>query len=30
VTHNVRDFVGAEKFGVRIITPKQFLNELRG
>ena len=30
VTHNVRDFVGAEKFGVRVITPKQFLHELRG
>ena len=30
VTHNVRDFEGAEKFGVRVITPKQFLHELRG
>ena len=30
VTHNVRDFFGAEKFGVRVITPKQFLQELRG
>jgi putative PIN family toxin of toxin-antitoxin system len=30
VTHNVRDFVGAEKFGIRVVTPKQFLTELRG
>jgi putative PIN family toxin of toxin-antitoxin system len=25
VTHNVRDFSGAERFGVRIATPKKFL-----
>jgi len=25
VTHNVRDFTGAEKFGVNVITPKGFL-----
>jgi predicted nucleic acid-binding protein len=30
VTHNVKDFRGAEKFGIRILTPKQFLQELRG
>lgn len=30
VTHNVRDFAGAEKHRVRIVTPKQFLQELRG
>lgn len=30
VTHNVRDFRGAEKLGVRILTPGQFLQELRG
>ena len=30
VTHNVRDFEGVEKFGVRVITPKQFLHQLRG
>ena len=30
VTHNVRDFQGAEKLGVRIVTPGQFLQELRG
>ncbi len=30
VNHNVRDFSGVEKFGVRVLTPKQFLHELRG
>lgn len=30
VTHNVRDFHGAEKFGVRVAPPGQFLQELRG
>ncbi len=30
VTHNVRDFRGAERFGIRVITPAQFLQELRG
>ncbi|SRR6266540_1409780 len=30
VTHNVRDFRGAEKLGVRILTPGKFLQELRG
>lgn len=30
VTHNLRDFDGAEKFGLRIVTPGQFLQELRG
>jgi predicted nucleic acid-binding protein len=29
VTHNVRDFEGAEKMGVRVMTPGQFLQELR-
>jgi predicted nucleic acid-binding protein len=28
VTHNVRDFVGAEQFGVRAITPQNFLRML--
>ena len=28
VTHNVRDFAGAERFGVRAITPGQFLRIL--
>ena len=30
VTHNVRDFHGAEELNVRVLTPKQFLQELRG
>lgn len=30
VTHNVRDFSGAEKLGVRVLTPASFLQELRG
>jgi putative PIN family toxin of toxin-antitoxin system len=30
VTHNVRDFVGAEKLGVRVITPGRFVQEIRG
>ena len=25
VTHNVRDFSGAEQFGVRVLTPQEFL-----
>jgi len=28
VTHNVRDFVGSEKFGVAITTPRQWLQEM--
>ncbi len=28
VTFNVRDFVGAEAFGVSVITPQQFLRKL--
>ena len=28
VTHNIRDFHGAEELGVRVLTPKQFLQEL--
>jgi putative PIN family toxin of toxin-antitoxin system len=28
VTHNVRDFAGAERFGVGILTPAGFLREL--
>lgn len=28
VTHNVRDFVGAERFGVGILTPAEFLRKL--
>ena len=30
VTHNVKDFRGAEKVGIRVLTPKLFLHELRG
>ena len=30
VTHNVRDFTGAEHFGVRVWTPADFLHEIRG
>ena len=28
VTHNVRDFVGSEGFGVKVITPGRFLRTL--
>jgi putative PIN family toxin of toxin-antitoxin system len=28
VTHNVKDFRGLEKFGVRILTPKEFLQTI--
>ncbi len=27
VTYNKRDFEGAEKFGIRVVTPKEFLLE---
>ena len=30
VTHNVRDFQGIEQFGMRVLTPGEFLQELRG
>ena len=30
VTHNLRDFVGVERFGLRALSPAAFLNELRG
>ena len=30
ITHNVSDFVGADRFGLRIMTPAQFLLHLRG
>jgi putative PIN family toxin of toxin-antitoxin system len=30
VTHNVRDFVGSERFGVMVMTPGEFLKQLRG
>ena len=25
VTHNVRDFQGADKFGIPVLTPREFL-----
>ena len=28
LTYNLRDFVGAEKFGIKVITPKEFLQIL--
>ena len=28
VTHNVRDFAGAERFGVRVVTPAEFLTRI--
>ena len=28
LTYNQRDFAGAERFGVRVITPKEFLFEI--
>jgi putative PIN family toxin of toxin-antitoxin system len=30
VTHNLRDFRGAEKFGVRVVAPGKFIQEIRG
>jgi putative PIN family toxin of toxin-antitoxin system len=30
VTHNVRDFDGAERFGIRVVTPSNFLRLLEG
>lgn len=29
VTHNIRDFRGAEKFGVTAMTPSEFLKKIR-
>jgi putative PIN family toxin of toxin-antitoxin system len=28
VTHNLKDFVGTEKFGIRVLAPKTFLGEI--
>lgn len=28
VTYNERDFQGAERFGLRVVTPKEFLEEI--
>ena len=30
VTHNVKDFTGATHFGIRILTPAQFLPRVKG
>jgi putative PIN family toxin of toxin-antitoxin system len=30
VTHNVRHFVGAEQFGIRVMTPREFLRTIEG
>jgi predicted nucleic acid-binding protein len=28
VTHNIRDFVGAERFGIALVTPGEFLRTI--
>jgi predicted nucleic acid-binding protein len=28
VTHNVRHFVGVERFGIRVMTPREFLKTM--
>jgi len=30
VTHNVRHFVGVERFGIRVLTPRDFLRTIEG
>lgn len=30
VTHNIRDFAGLSRFGLRLLTPGEFLQELGG
>jgi predicted nucleic acid-binding protein len=30
VTHNVRDFLGSEQFGVGVVTPREFLRRIGG
>ncbi|MDQ2944439.1 MAG: hypothetical protein M3Y27_00575 [Acidobacteriota bacterium] len=30
VTHNVKHFVGAEQFGIRVMTPREFLRKIEG
>jgi len=30
VTYNIRDFSGSEQFGIRIVTPKEFLKIIGG
>ena len=28
VTFNTRDFVGSERFGIRVVTPREYLQEI--
>jgi len=28
ITYNRRDFAGTEKFGIKVLTPKEFLKKL--
>jgi len=28
ITFNIRDFAGAERFGIEVITPQEFLRKL--
>jgi putative PIN family toxin of toxin-antitoxin system len=30
VTHNVKDFAGAERFGIPVTTPREFLRKIEG
>jgi len=30
VTHNVRHFAGVERFGIRVLTPREFLRTIEG
>jgi predicted nucleic acid-binding protein len=30
VTHNVRHFVGVERFGIQVLTPREFLRRIEG
>jgi predicted nucleic acid-binding protein len=30
ITHNERDFVGAEAFGVTVLSPARFLERIKG
>jgi predicted nucleic acid-binding protein len=30
VTHNARDFAGADRFGIPVMTPREFLRKIEG
>jgi hypothetical protein len=30
VTHNVKNFAGSERFGIRAVTPSEFLKSIGG